>query len=91
MFIVEFRHILGLLFDEKKKSISFIEELKIIREVVDEIKKETPYFEFRLIIIGLKLFDEHEICKTFIDIYKSTLSNDIKLAELIAGFEKLNS
>jgi hypothetical protein len=36
--IVEFRHISGLLFDEDKHQIPFLEELKIIRKTVDELK-----------------------------------------------------
>jgi hypothetical protein len=33
-----------MLFGEDKVSISFKEELEIIREVVDEIQKDTPHF-----------------------------------------------
>lgn len=33
-----------MLFDEEKKQIPFIEELKIIREIVDELQEECPYF-----------------------------------------------
>ena len=38
VYIVEYRHISGMLFDEKKERISFREELEIIRGVVDELK-----------------------------------------------------
>jgi len=31
VFVVEYRHISGMIFDENKNYISFIEELKIIR------------------------------------------------------------
>jgi hypothetical protein len=44
-----------MLFDEDKKPVSFIDELKIIREIVDDLQKETPYFDFKLILTGLKI------------------------------------
>jgi hypothetical protein len=37
VFIVEYRHISGMLFDDNKDPVPFMEELKIIREIVDEL------------------------------------------------------
>ena len=55
VFIVEYRHISGMLFGDNKEPVPFMEELKIIREVVDEIQKETPNFHFKLILTSVKL------------------------------------
>lgn len=44
IFIVEYRHISGMLFDENKKGVSVIDELKIMSDAVEEIKKKCPYF-----------------------------------------------
>ena len=44
-----------MLFDENKKQVPFIDELKFIREIVDELQKKTPYFEFKLVLTGLKI------------------------------------
>ena len=55
VFIVEYRHISGMLFDDDKNPVPLLEELRIIREIVDGLQKETPYFEFRLILTGLKI------------------------------------
>eukprot|EP00356_Strombidium_inclinatum_P008277 CAMPEP_0170493676 /NCGR_PEP_ID=MMETSP0208-20121228/14207_1 /TAXON_ID=197538 /ORGANISM="Strombidium inclinatum, Strain S3" /LENGTH=46 /DNA_ID= /DNA_START= /DNA_END= /DNA_ORIENTATION= len=44
-----------MVFGDDKKQISFIDELKIIRELVDDIQKTTPSFKLRLIITGLKV------------------------------------
>lgn len=44
VFIVEYRHISGMLFDEDKNQVPFLEELRIIKDVVDDIKKDTPHF-----------------------------------------------
>ena len=37
VFVVEFRHTIGTLFDENKEKLSFLDELKCFREVVDQI------------------------------------------------------
>jgi len=37
VFIVEYRHISGMLFDDDRNPIGFLEELQIIREIVDEL------------------------------------------------------
>jgi len=34
---VEYRHISGMLIDEERKPVGFLDELKIIREIVDEL------------------------------------------------------
>lgn len=61
VFVVEFRHISGMLFDEDKNHASFAEELKIIKGVIDELKKDTPHFEFMLILTGLKIVGKPHI------------------------------
>ena len=55
VFVVEYRHISGMLFDDDKKPVPFIEELKIIREIVYNLQKTTPHFDFKLILTGLKI------------------------------------
>lgn len=37
VFLVEYRHISGMLFDENKNQIPFLEELRLIREIIDEL------------------------------------------------------
>jgi len=37
VFIVEYRHISGMLFDENREQIPFMEELRIIREIIDDL------------------------------------------------------
>ena len=68
MFVVELRHTLGSLFDDRKTmhggadkktkvtgNLSLLEELAIIQDILDEIKKEVPYFELTLVIVSYKL------------------------------------
>lgn len=61
--MVEYRHISGMLFDEDRNQVPFIEELKTIREIVDELKEKTPHFQFKLILTGIKLIGNQHIQK----------------------------
>ena len=38
VFVVELRHISGMLFDDERKPMGIVTELKIIKEVIDETK-----------------------------------------------------
>lgn len=55
VYVVEFRHISGMLFNDDKEKVPLMEELRIIRGVIDELKKNTPHFEFKLVLTGLKI------------------------------------
>lgn len=61
VYIVEYRHISGMIFDENRQQMPFIEELRIIRGIVDELKKTTPHFEFKMILTGLKIVGKKHI------------------------------
>ena len=61
VYIVEYRHISGMLFGDDKQKIPFKEELKIIRGIIDEIQKTTPHFEFKLVLTGLKIVGKKHI------------------------------
>jgi hypothetical protein len=63
VFVVELRHISGLLFDEDRKPMGLVEELKIIHECILETKKTVPHFELTLVITGLKIVGEKHIKK----------------------------
>lgn len=90
VFIVEYRHISGMLFGDDKKYVPFIEELRIIRAVIDELQVKTPHFEFRLILTGLKIVGKKHIQKMLDHIAIGSNSDDKRLAELIAGFDMVN-
>lgn len=57
------RHISGMLIDDDRNFMSLDEELKIVDEVVKEVKKSIPYFEFKLVITGLKIVGHPHITK----------------------------
>lgn len=83
--MVELRHISGILFDDNKQAISFAEELKIISDIVDEMKKQVPYFELKLIITGLKIVGHKHVAKMMAHIEEGR-----KLGNLITGFDLVN-
>lgn len=85
IFVVELRHISGILFDDNKQSIPFAEELKIISDIVDEMKKQVPYFELKLIITGLKIVGHKHVAKMM-----SHIEEGRKLGNLITGFDLVN-
>lgn len=79
-----------MLFGDDKKQVDFIEELRIIRGIVDELKETTPHFELRLILTGLKIVGMSHIEKMLKHIKIGSECKDKKLAELIAGFDMVN-
>lgn len=63
VFVVELRHISGIIFDENRKNMGLMEELRIINECIQETKKKVPHFELTLIITGLKVIGAPHIKK----------------------------
>jgi len=52
-----------MLFDDQRKPMSILDELKIIQEVIDETKQTIPYFELMIVITGLKIVGHSHINK----------------------------
>lgn len=90
VFVVEYRHISGMLFDDDKKPVDFVTELKIIRAVIDDLQKDYPFFDFRLILTGLKIVGKSHVEKMLQHIKIGSSQEDKRLAELIAGFDMVN-
>lgn len=59
--VVEYRHILGCLFDDDGVKIPLAEELAIFHECISKIQLRFPLFRMRLIICGLKMFGRGHI------------------------------
>jgi adenosine deaminase CECR1 len=90
VYIVEYRHISGMLFDDDKNQVSFLEELRIIKGIVDEIKETTPHFQFKLILTGLKIVGKPHVEKILRHLAIGNNSEDKALADLVAGFDLVN-
>lgn len=61
VFVLELRHIFGMVIDDDGKPIGVVEEIKIFKRVLDKIKRDYPLFTVRLIICGLKIIG-HDHC-----------------------------
>jgi hypothetical protein len=79
-----------MLFNENRKPLPFVEELRIIRGIVDELKVKHPKFEFKLILTSLKMLGKSHLDKMINHIKEGTNSDDKKLVEMIAGFDMVN-
>lgn len=78
------------MFDDNKERISFLDELKILREVVDELQKDTPHFQLKLILTGLKIIGESHVRMILQHLAEGSNAEDKRLAELVAGFDLVN-
>jgi hypothetical protein len=63
VFVVELRHIFGMVIDDDGKQVGLQEELKIFHRVLDKIKRDYPLFTCRIIICGLKIIGEDHVLK----------------------------
>lgn len=83
--VVEYRHIMGCVFDDDGNMISLEEELAIFSDCIKKIQLRFPLFRMRLIICGLKMFGAGHI-QSQID---AIIAADSK-TNLIAGFDMVN-
>lgn len=89
IYIVELRHIVGLVFDDDRKPLTLEEELKIIEDVVEKVRADEKLseheFTLKLIISGLKMIGHPHIIKSIASVTEGrTYSN------LVAGFDMVN-
>ena len=59
--VVEYRHIIGGVFDDDGNVIPLSEELAIFADCVKNVQVRFPLFRMRLIICGLKMFGKNHI------------------------------
>jgi hypothetical protein len=85
--VVEYRHILGCVFDDDGKTIPLEEELAIFDRCIKVIQERFPLFRMRLIICGLKMFGSGHIQSQLDAIVKAT---QLVSPELISGFDMVN-
>ena len=90
IYVVELRHIAGLLFDDDRVQVSIDEELSIFEEVVDKVRRklniqDDKRFNLRLIITGLKIVGRSHVLKMI-----DTIVEGRSLSNMIAGFDLVN-
>ncbi len=80
---VEARMILGSIVDEDGNIISNDDFIKILKEVLEEIKKIEPLFEFAYIIYGFKFWEKD----TIMNYLRSAFEIRKKYPDLVIGFD----
>lgn len=83
--VVEYRHILGCLFDDDGNTVPLEEELAIFQRCVTTIQSRYPLFRMRIIVCGLKMFGHGHI-QSQLD---AIIAADAK-TNLISGFDMVN-
>ena len=59
--VIEYRHIIGGIFDDDGNKLLLEEEFKLFDDCVKIIQTRFPLFKMRLIICGLKIFGHKHI------------------------------
>lgn len=83
--VVEYRHIMGCVFDDDGNMISLEEELAIFKDCVKKIQLRFPLFRMKLIICGLKMFGAGHV-QSQID---AVIAAD-RETNLVVGFDMVN-
>ena len=67
IYVVELRHIPEMLFDDDRKPLGLKEELSVIDEVLNKVRRDLQLdpseFHLKLVITGLKIVGRHHIVK----------------------------
>lgn len=97
IFVVELRHTTGCLFDrsalsdeaklnDKKETVPLLDELEMIQNIINDVKKTTPHFEMTLILTSYKMVGQAHVTK---------ILNHIKVGkerypDLVVGYDMVN-
>ena len=84
------RHITGNLFNDDKVRIPLMEELEMWKEIYDELLKDYPYFQFKMIVTGHKWFGKWHIEQMLSHIQHSNDSEDKWISKFICGLDLIN-
>lgn len=86
VFVLELRHIFGMVIDDDGNPIGVEEELKIFERVLKKIQRDYPLFTYRLIVCGLKILGTEHIVK----MCEATQLSSRLSKNLISGFDMVN-
>lgn len=85
MFVVELRHIFGMVRGDDGNPIGLEEEIKIFQRVFAHINNEYPLFRATIINSGLKI-----VGKTHIDFEIAATIRSKEFTDLVTGFDMVN-
>jgi len=85
VFVLELRHIFGMVIDDDGNSIGVQEEMKIFQRVLAKVQRDYPLFTFKIIVCGLKIVGKDHCIKMM----KATTEGKA-LSDLVVGFDMVN-
>lgn len=86
VFVVELRHIFGMIIDDDGKQLTVKQELDIFDRVLANVQRDYPLFTCKIIICGLKIIGKDHIDKQIERIFEALALN----SKLIVGFDMVN-
>ena len=75
---------IGDIVNDKWEKLTLKEQLQVHREVLDEIRQDTPHFQFKLIFTSFKGADKQHLQKQIDAILQGNELEDELLREIIA-------
>lgn len=82
VFVLELRHIFGMLIDDDAKSLTVQEEIRIFTRVLEKVRRDYPLFTIKLIICGLKIVGKDHCFKALKD-----TAEGMALSDMVVGFD----
>lgn len=86
VFILELRHIFGMVIDDNGQKIGVKAEMEIFKRVQEKIKRDYPLFQMKLIICGLKIVGESHCKQQILDMKEAYKV----YPEFIVGYDMVN-
>lgn len=83
---MELRHTTGMLFDENRENIKVLDEIAMIEDIANEVRKDYPYFQLMLILTCYKIVGKPHAKKIIGHIKEANQ----KFPHLIGGFDMVN-
>lgn len=84
--IVEVRHASGIIFGDDQEFLSYKDEFELYQSVIDEIRKDNPDFELRVIVVAFKALGKEHVNEQLRS-YQFAMDNGY---DFVTGFDLVN-
>lgn len=85
VFVVEMRHVFGMIIDDQGNKLSTEEEIAIYHRVQEKIQRDFPLFQIKIIGTGLKILG-HDHVKAAIKAMRDAMN----VSKMLVGFDLVN-
>jgi hypothetical protein len=85
VFILELRHVFGMIIDDDGKAVSVAKEMAIFHRVQEKIQRDYPLFQIKVIGIGLKILG-HAHVQASVDALRQAMT----VSKMLVGFDLVN-